>query len=112
MSHDIQHGYVVIIVTECHDICKVNTKDPADRGDTDAFVGKGSIDPVRSGHCTVRLLPAGDEAVSISRYAFMEIYGDLYDVFRNFGRILNDLDRKSTRLNSSHLKLSRMPSSA
>ena len=25
---------------------------------------------------------------------------------------VNDLDRKSTRLNSSHLKLSRMPSSA
>ena len=26
--------------------------------------------------------------------------------------VLVDLDRKSTRLNSSHLKLSRMPSSA
>ena len=56
MSHDIQHGYVVIIVTEGHDIREVNTKDPADRGDTDAFVGKGGIDPVRSRHRTVRLL--------------------------------------------------------
>ena len=27
-------------------------------------------------------------------------------------RILEEIDRKSTRLNSSHLKLSRMPSSA
>ena len=33
--------------------------------------------------------------------------GTSYFVSRDFG-----LDRKSTRLNSSHLKLSRMPSSA
>ena len=31
---------------------------------------------------------------------------------RQYGDIDRDLDRKSTRLNSSHLKLSRMPSSA
>ena len=28
------------------------------------------------------------------------------------GTLANELDRKSTRLNSSHLRLSRMPSSA
>jgi len=91
MSHNIQHGYVVIIVTECHDIREVKAKNFTNGLHTDAFVGKGGIDPVRSRHRAVRLLPAGDEAVSISRYAFMEIYGDLYDVFRNFGRILNNL---------------------
>lgn len=91
MSHDIQHGYIVIIVTEGHDIREVKAKNFTNGLHTDAFVGKGGIDPVRSRHRTVRLLPAGDEAVSISRYAFMEIYGDLYDVFRNFGGILNDL---------------------
>ena len=37
--------------------------------------------------------------------------GTYFDVFDGKGCILS-LDRKSTRLNSSHLKLSRMPSSA
>ena len=69
MSHDIQHGYIVIIVTEGHDIREVKVKNFTNGLHTDAFVGKGGIDPVRSRHCTVRLLPAGDEAVSISCYA-------------------------------------------
>ena len=37
--------------------------------------------------------------------------GDTDNIFRPFGPALQK-DRKSTRLNSSHLKLSRMPSSA
>ena len=32
--------------------------------------------------------------------------------FETRSQAVNDIDRKSTRLNSSHLKLSRMPSSA
>ena len=50
------------------------------------------------------LLPVG-----ISFYTFTQI-AFLVDAYR--GNVARYADRKSTRLNSSHLKLSRMPSSA
>ena len=40
-----------------------------------------------------------------------EVLGDIWVVERN-PYLQDDLDRKSTRLNSSHIPLSRMPSSA
>ena len=50
-----------------------------------------------------------------SRYYINRII-DLLEFNRMFGKtnqeILNKIDRKSTRLNSSHIPLSRMPSSA
>ena len=36
----------------------------------------------------------------------------VFGIFERNGRVYTEIDRKSTRLNSSHLKLSRMPSSA
>ena len=46
-----------------------------------------------------------------TRY-FAEAQCRFFRMHRNFSGTILDLDRKSTRLNSSHIPLSRMPSSA
>ena len=43
--------------------------------------------------------------------AIKDIYKILYQFEKNFSEV-HAIDRKSTRLNSSHVKRSRMPSSA
>ena len=50
------------------------------------------------------------EAVALAPLYFGFLFGFLRDRWRPLGR--NDRDRKSTRLNSSHIQKSRMPSSA
>ena len=58
--------------------------------------------------------PAGHKAAFRSAYVLEKIYFAAPDVFMPFvGAFCDrDLDRKSTRLNSSHDRQSRMPSSA
>ena len=55
------------------------------------------------------VLKQGNEFVSAQNF---RIEGQEYDDWGNFRYRDWETDRKSTRLNSSHLKLSRMPSSA
>ena len=42
----------------------------------------------------------------------LTLTGKFYKILRELHADMHPADRKSTRLNSSHLKLSRMPSSA
>ena len=51
-------------------------------------------------------------AIQFEERDLIHFYGDRYREYRQKVSMLLPLDRKSTRLNSSHLKLSRMPSSA
>ena len=56
----------------------------------------------------------GDELFSVSCHGDILVYhfdDDIRDVARSLSKN-NNLDRKSTRLNSSHTDISRMPSSA
>ena len=59
------------------------------------------------------------EQAAIHRPDAILIAGDIYDksvpsgeAYEIFDHFLNEIDRKSTRLNSSHNVISRMPSSA
>ena len=52
------------------------------------------------------------QAMDISCYSFTSVCQRAVPMMRRGGSLLTLTDRKSTRLNSSHERLSRMPSSA
>ena len=58
------------------------------------------------------LLLAEHEGLDVLRTMRQIVVGDVDDREPRFGKLGGDSDRKSTRLNSSHIQKSRMPSSA
>ena len=53
-THNVQHRHIVIIVAKSHHIGKGDVQSLADAAHTNALVGKGGVDPVRSRYRTVR----------------------------------------------------------
>ena len=73
------------------------------------FMAVSSYGSSRDSSGVVRILKDLDDSITGRDVLIVE---DIVDSGLTLNYLMRNLDRKSTRLNSSHLKLSRMPSSA
>ncbi|MFV8274495.1 hypothetical protein ACKXF4_15410, partial [Faecalibacterium prausnitzii] len=62
---------------------RVDVQSLADAAHTDALVGKGGVDPVRSCHSAVRLFPSWDKPFRVRFYAFVQIHRYFCDLLRH-----------------------------